>query len=125
MKTTYTCEQCGSSFASEQEAREHENMCRATYDVKEIRLHKQYANDTYSYSFSVSLKKWSKLIEKPKEDIRGEIGDYWGFTTDMSEEMEKSFKKRLLNAALNDGEAAITSLQQLQQSAEKLKRGLK
>lgn len=124
MKTTYTCELCGSSFASEQEALEHENMCRTTYDVKEIRLHRNYANNTYSYRFYVSLKKWSSLIAKPEEEIRGEIGDYWGFTEDMSEEMEKSFKKRLLKAALNDGEAAITRLQQLQHSAKELEEEL-
>lgn len=125
MKTTYTCEQCGDVFDSAQEAREHENKCRTTYDVKEIQLHRNYANNAYSYRFDVSLKKWSRLLSKPKEEIRGEIGDYWAFTVDMSEEMEKSLKQRLLKAALNDGEAAITRLQQFQRSAKELEKELK
>lgn len=125
MLVQYCCENCGKKFDTVEDVKKHEEMCKTTYDVKEIQLGKRYEKHKYSYAFSVSIKKWSKLIEKPKEDIRGEIGDYWAFTVDMSEEMEKSLKKRLLRAALNDGEAAIERLQQFQWSAKELAEGLK
>lgn len=132
MKITYTCEQCGNVFDSEEAALEHEEQCRTAYDVKQIQLRKQYTDAKYyAYRFDVSLKKWFNLYKKPKEDIMGGspsssagIGDYWVFTADLSEDKEKVLKKRLLTTALEHGEAAITRLQQFQQSAKELEKEL-